>query len=65
MIEKVLSMPEDAFLAIGPVTPYVLERKPGVFEARPCTYCDEMTFVDKLVDTDDGPVCLGCRDSKG
>lgn len=62
LIEKVLSMPEDAFLEIGPVSPYALERKKGVFEAKPCSQCHEMVFVDKLVDEGNGPVCLGCRD---
>ncbi len=63
LVEKVLSMPEEAFLEIGPVTPYALERKKGVFEAKPCSQCHEMAFVDKLVDEGNGPVCLGCRDA--
>jgi len=61
LVEKVLSMPEETFLAIGPVQPYTLERKQGVFAAKPCARCGEMTFVDKLVDTDAGPVCPACR----
>ena len=62
LVEKVLSMPEDAFLEIGPVTPYTLERKKAVFEAKQCSRCNEMVFVDKLVDDGEGPVCLGCRE---
>ena len=61
LVENVLSMPEDVFLEIGPVTPYTLERKKGVFEAKPCSRCSEMAFVDKLVDDGEGLVCLGCR----
>lgn len=36
LVEKVLSMPEDAFLDIGPVAPREFRRKPGVFAAEPC-----------------------------
>ena len=62
LVEKVLSMPEDAFLEIGSVTRYTLERKKGVFEAKQCSRCHEMAFVDKLVDDGEGLVCLGCRE---
>lgn len=62
LVEKVLSMPEETFLEIGPVTPYVLERKKGVFEAKPCARCGELTFVDKLVESGTGLVCQACRE---
>jgi formylmethanofuran dehydrogenase subunit E len=63
LVEKVLSIPEETFLDIGPVQPYTLERKPGVFEAKPCVRCGELAFVDKLADEADGLVCLGCREA--
>jgi formylmethanofuran dehydrogenase subunit E len=62
LVEKVLSMPEDAFLEVGPVVPFTLKRKKGVFEAKRCSQCHEMVFVDKLVDEGEGPICLGCRE---
>jgi len=65
LVDRVLSMPEDAFLVIGPVQPYPFERKKGVFEAQPCTRCGELTFVDKLVETDTGPVCVPCSELEG
>ncbi len=61
LVEKVLSMPEEAFLEIGPIVPCDIPRPSGVFEAEPCVRCGEMTFVDKLESTPEGPVCLGCR----
>ena len=61
LVEKVMTMPEEMFLDIGPLQDYVLERKPGVFAAAPCSRCGEMVFVDKLVESESGPICLGCR----
>lgn len=62
LVEKVLSMPEDTFLDIAPVTHYVLESKKGVFEAKACSRCGEMTFVDKLVESGAGLVCQPCSE---
>jgi len=61
LVEKVMTMPEEMFLKIGPVTEFELERKPGVFAAEPCARCGEMVFVDKLVESPAGRICLGCR----
>ena len=61
LVEKVMTMPEEMFLEIGPVTDYELEHKPGVFAAAPCSRCGEMVFIDKLVETATGRICLGCQ----
>jgi formylmethanofuran dehydrogenase subunit E len=64
LFENVLGMPVEMFLEIGPVTDYELPRKPGVFDAAPCTVCGEMVFVDKLVEADEADgqkVCMGCQ----
>lgn len=61
LIEKVMSMPKKTFLVMGPVTSYDFPRKGGVFEAAPCAQCGEMVFVDKLVETEEGRICLGCK----
>ena len=63
LIEKVMSMPEDAFLDIGPILPCELPRKSGVFEARACARCGEMVFVNKLIDRDGGSVCPACMEA--
>jgi len=62
LVEKVLSMPEEVFLDIGQVEYYELLRKKGVFEAKTCSQCGEMTFVDKLADTSAGLLCPACRE---
>ena len=62
LVAKVMSMPVDNFLDISPVGPYELKRGKGVFEAKPCAKCGELTFVDKLLGTSDGLICKGCAD---
>jgi len=61
LVNKVLTMPEEMFLDISPVTPFELARKGGVFEAAPCSKCGELTFINKLVDSEVGKICLGCQ----
>ena len=60
LIARVMSMPEESFLQIGPVTDYTLDREPGVFEARPCARCGEMAFVNKLRTVDGEDLCIAC-----
>ena len=62
LVEKVMSMPEEMFLDIGPVEPFEFTQKSGIFDAEPCQQCKEMVFTDKLIDTSAGRICLGCKD---
>ena len=62
LVEKVMSMPEETFLDIGPITACEFARNAGVFDAESCSKCGEMVFVDKLLDTEAGRICLGCKD---
>ena len=59
-VARSMSMPEESFLQIGPVTDYTLDREPGVFEARPCARCGEMAFVNKLRTVDGEDLCIAC-----
>ena len=45
LIDRVLSLEEEQFLDVGPITDYSFARKGGVFEAAPCAVCGELTFV--------------------
>jgi len=61
LVNKVLDMPEEAFLDISPIWKVEAPRGKAVFDARPCVRCGELTFVDKLQDSPAGPVCIPCR----
>jgi len=60
LIANVMSMPEESFLQIGPVTDYTLDREPGVFEAGSCARCGEMAFVNKLQPVEGEDLCIPC-----
>lgn len=61
LVENILSMPGENFLNIAPVKDYNFQKKKGVFDTNPCEICKEQTFIDKLVDSDKGKICLGCK----
>ncbi|MBN2719605.1 MAG: formylmethanofuran dehydrogenase [Proteobacteria bacterium] len=61
-VERILNLPADKFLEIGPVHRVQIEKKKGIFDARPCIRCGELTFIDKLeTDGDGNLVCVSCR----
>ena len=60
LVEKVLTMPEGAFLDIGAVRPHEFTKGSGCFDTDLCVKCGERVFVDKMTQTDSGPVCVPC-----
>ncbi len=60
LVEKIAGLPEEQFLAIGPVVDYLFPAKKGVFEAKPCAKCGEMVFADKLRVQGGVLVCIPC-----
>lgn len=63
LIERVLSLEERQFLDVGPVAEYPFTRKGGIFQAAPCAVCGELTFVDKLADSEKGLICIFCKEN--
>ena len=61
LVDNILNMPQEAFLDIGPIRQVELPQGKGVFDAKPCAKCGELTFVNKLQDSSAGPVCIPCR----
>jgi formylmethanofuran dehydrogenase subunit E len=61
LIDKVLTLNEEDFLQVGPVHTVEVKKKKGLFAAKPCAKCGEMTFVNKLRELPDGSmVCIPC-----
>lgn len=62
IVNKVLSIPVENFLDIGAIRDEKIAGKKGLFTAKRCESCGELTFVDKLRLTADGRiVCIPCR----
>lgn len=61
LVNKIIGLPESAFLDIGEVHTVDFKRGKGVFEAKRCDACGEVTFVDKLRVSPAGKtVCMSC-----
>lgn len=60
LVERILNVPEEHFIAISPVFDYPLEKKKGVFETELCAQCGERTFVHKLQEIDGKKLCIPC-----
>ena len=62
LVNKVMTMPEEMFLEIGPVEKYEFTGGKGCFDTDLCATCGERVFVDKLVETASGMICIPCRE---
>ncbi len=60
LLDKILTIPAEAFLDISDVFEYKMESKPGCFTAVPCAVCGEMTFEKALRVKDGKLVCIPC-----
>ena len=63
LVEKIKGLSEAQFLDIGEVHPVDFKSGKGVFEAKRCDKCGEVTFVNKLrVGADGKVVCIPCSE---
>ena len=61
LVDRIIGLPEDQFLDIGPVHTVDFKSGKGVFEAKRCEGCGELTFVNKLQAGADGRMlCIPC-----
>ena len=62
VISKMLQVPEEMLLNIGEIKPFEIQKGKGVFEAAPCDRCGELTFINKLQETNAGRLCIPCAE---
>lgn len=61
LVDRILGLPESEFLDIGEIQHVEMQSGKGIFEAKPCEKCGELTFVNKLRMEPDGKmVCIPC-----
>ena len=61
LINRIIGLDEAGFLDIGDVYTVNVKKGEGVFEAKRCNSCGELTFVNKLRVKGDGSlVCIPC-----
>jgi formylmethanofuran dehydrogenase subunit E len=61
LVERILSIDESVFLDIGEVRQTVVTKSKGIFTAKRCARCGELTFVNKLRVTENNQlVCIPC-----
>ena len=60
-VKNILGLADELFLEIEPVQNIQMKKGKGMFTAKPCALCGELTFVNKLRETEDGKrVCIPC-----
>lgn len=61
LVNRILGLPESEFLDIGEIQEVDVKKGKGLFEAKACEICGELTFVNKLrVEPDGKMVCIPC-----
>jgi formylmethanofuran dehydrogenase subunit E len=64
MVDRILAIDESVFLDIGEVHQVAVTKGKGIFTAKRCDRCGELTFVDKLRVTEDNrQICIPCSGS--
>ena len=66
LVNRILSLTDEEFLDVGPVHTVKVKKGKGLFTAKRCASCGELTFVNKLRETEDGNlVCFPCSGYEG
>jgi formylmethanofuran dehydrogenase subunit E len=61
LVDRILSMDESVFLDLGDIHERAVKKDKGIFTAKGCALCGELTFVNKLRVTEDGRLlCIPC-----
>ncbi len=61
LVERILNLPEEQFLNIGEIQTVAVKKGKGIFDAKPCAKCGELTFINKLrPDAEGRLLCIPC-----
>ncbi len=61
LVDKIMNLEEEKFLDIGEIKNIDVKKGKGMFDAKLCDKCGELTFVNKLRVTGEGKeVCIPC-----
>lgn len=61
LVNRILALEDDEFLDVGEIHHMEIKKGKSVFTAKRCAKCDELTFVDKLREMEDGDLaCIPC-----
>lgn len=60
LVEKIMELPDETFLTVGPVVDHPFPARKGVFDAKPCAECGELVFEEKLRVRNGAFVCIPC-----
>lgn len=65
LVDKVMNMPEEMFLEIGPKEAYEFTKGTGCFDTDLCANCGERVFINKLSESAAGRICVPCQEKIG
>jgi formylmethanofuran dehydrogenase subunit E len=66
LVGRILGLADAEFLDVGPIHTVQVRKGKGVFTAKRCASCGELTFVNKLRETENGDiVCIPCSGYEG
>ncbi len=60
-VNRIMGLDNEDFLDVGDIQTLEIKKGKGIFVAKPCAHCGELTFVNKLRETETGDmVCIPC-----
>ncbi len=66
LVNRILGLKDADFLDLGQIHNIEVKKGKGIFAAKRCAKCGELTFVNKLRETEDGNlVCIPCSGYEG
>ena len=61
LVNRIIGLDDDMFLDVGEIQTVDVKKGKGIFAAKRCFKCGELTFVNKLRETEDGNLtCIPC-----